>query len=135
MSSRFSASFETANASSGSPGISYGICRIPRGSSCDVKIPSRFSCAVMMCSNVTSQCVSINTNVSAPTRSSTSVRSRCSPGTRVISLPSLISSRTSSGNMIVGTCETIPAPTISPIVCSSQCLGVQGAMQTFFTSE
>jgi hypothetical protein len=27
----------------------------------------------------------------------------------------LISSRTSSGSMIVGTCATMPAPTISPI--------------------
>src|SRR5438093_4120696 len=71
-----------------------------------------------MCSKVDSQCVSNTTTVSGASRSITSVRRRCSPGTRLISLPSLISSRTASGSMIVGTCATSPAPTISPISAS-----------------
>src|SRR5438067_6923107 len=95
--------------------MSYGIALIPRGSSWLVKWPCRRSCDVTMCSNVDSQCVSKTITTSGCRRSTTSDRSRCSPGTRLISLPSLICSRTSSGSMIVGTCATSPAPTTSPM--------------------
>src|SRR5437588_362409 len=115
VSSRFSASLATAAASSGSPGKSYGTWRIPRGSSPEVNLPVRRSCAVITCSKVTSQCVSITTTVSGRSRSSTSLLIRRRPVTSAISFPSLISSRTSSGSMIVGTWETSPAPTTSPI--------------------
>src|SRR5918995_4955799 len=68
-----------------------------------------------MCSNVDSQCVSNTITVSGRRRSRHSDLIRSSPGTSVISLPWLISSRTSAGSMIVGTCATRAAPTTSPI--------------------
>src|SRR5215211_4512690 len=95
--------------------MSYGICFIPRGSSWLVNLPCRRSCAVMMCSNVDSQCVSNTRTASGSSRSRHSLFIRCRPGTSVISLPSLISRRTSSGSMIVGTCATSAAPTTSPM--------------------
>src|SRR6266496_827732 len=85
---------------------------IPRGSSCEVKKPFRCSWAETMCSKVDSQCVSHTTTVSGFSRSKASDFSRRRPSTRLISLPSLISSRTSSGSMMVGTWDTSPAPTI-----------------------
>ena len=57
------------------------------GSSWLVKRPCRRSCAVTMCSNVDSQCVSNTMTVSGSSRSMHSVRIRRSPGTSVISLP------------------------------------------------
>ena len=67
-------------ASSGSPGMSYGIPAMPRGSSWLVKWPWRRSCAVTMCSNVDSQCVSNTITVSGCSRSMHSVFIRCRPG-------------------------------------------------------
>src|SRR5512132_171734 len=89
---------------------------MPRGSSWLVNLPCRRSWLVTMCSNVDSQCVSNTITASGCSLSRHSALMRCKPGTRVISLPSLISSLTSSGSMIVGTCATRAAPTISPIL-------------------
>jgi hypothetical protein len=58
------------------------------------------------------------TMVSGRRRSNTSPRSLIRPGTRLISLPSLISRRAASSNMIVGEWLINPAPTISPIESS-----------------
>ena len=87
-----------------------------------------------MCSKVDSQCVSNTITVSGFSRSSASDFSRCRPGTSEISLPSLSSRRVSSGSMIVGTCATSAAPTISPMCVSPLHQVVHGAVQTFFTS-
>src|SRR5262245_13313117 len=104
--------------------MSYGICFIPRGSSWLVNVPCRRSCDVTMCSNVDSQCVSNTITASGFSRSRFSDLIRCRPGTRVISLPSLISSRTSSGSMIVGTWATSAAPTTSPILSPPVSVGL-----------
>src|SRR5262245_35135092 len=77
-----------------------------------------------MCSNVDSQCVSNTITASGFSRSRFSDLIRCRPGTRVISLPSLISSRTSSGSMIVGTWATSAAPTISPMLSPPLSVGL-----------
>src|SRR5438034_854028 len=53
------------------------------------------------------------------------------PSTRLISLPWLISSLIFSGSMMVGTWDTSPAPTISPIRDQLPC---HGASHTVFTS-
>src|SRR5919106_2631013 len=134
MSSRPSACDAIALASSGSPGMSYGIWRMPRGSSCDVNLPCRRSWDVTMCSNVDSQCVSNTITVSGRRRSRHSDLIRWSPGTSVISLPSLISSRTSSGSMIVGTCATSAAPTTSPICTLHQRPHSRWGVRTTFAS-
>lgn len=64
------------------------------------------------------QCESMITMVSGRKRSRTSSRSLIRPVTRLISLPSLISRRVASSNMIVGEWVISPAPTISPIESS-----------------
>ena len=104
---------------------------MPRGSSCEVKNPFRRSWAETMCSNVDSQWVSHTTTVSGFSRSNASDFNVRRPSTRLISLPSLISSLIFSGSMMVGTWDTSPAPTISPIrdQLPSHC-----ASHTVFTS-
>src|SRR4051794_38211514 len=113
--SRFGAASAIASASSGSPGQSKGMRHIPRGSSSLVKRPARRGRAVTTNSTVVAQWLSRTTTVSWSRVSKTSRRSRSRPGTRLKSSPPLSSRRGCSGSMIVGTCASRPAPTISPI--------------------
>src|SRR4051794_5198436 len=113
--SRFGAASAIASASSGSPGQSKGMRHIPRGSSSLVNRPARRGWAVTTNSTVVAQWLSRMTTVSWSRVSKTSRRSCSRPGTRVKSSPPLSSRRVCSGSMIVGTCASRPAPTISPM--------------------
>src|SRR5215472_4448243 len=93
--------------------------RIPRGSSSEVNSPARTGWAATTNSTVVCQCESMRMTVSKSRTSKTSARSRCRPGTRLISLPSLSSRRCSRGSMMVGTCARRPAPTTSPTLLPS----------------
>src|SRR5215467_2474262 len=95
---------------------------MPRGSSSDVKSPARIAWAATTNSTVVCQCESSTTTVSYSSTSNTSARSRSSPGTRLISLPSFSSSRSAYGSMIVGTCASKPAPATSPIAPPLSCV-------------
>src|SRR4051794_29169173 len=88
---------------------------MPRGSSSLVNSPARRCCAVTTNSTVVAQWLSRTTTVSWSRVSKTSRRSRSRPGTSEKSSPSLSSRRARSGSMIVGTCASRAAPTISPI--------------------
>src|SRR5215216_1646889 len=67
-------------------------------------------------STVVAQCESSTTTPSYSSTSNTSRRSRSNPGTSEISRPSLSARRSAAGSMIVGTCDSRPAPTTSPMV-------------------
>src|SRR5215467_15947646 len=95
---------------------------MPRGSSSDVKSPARIAWAATTNSTVVCQCESSTTTVSYSSTSNTSARSRSSPGTRLISLPSFSSSRSAYGSMIVGTWAKSPAPATSPITPPLSCV-------------
>ena len=98
-----------------------------------MKWPCRRSCALTMCSNVDSQCVSNTITVSGSQPVKALGLDPVQPRHERDLLPLVRSrSRTSSGNTIVGTCATSAAPTTSPIAHPSSF--VHGAVVTFFTS-
>src|SRR3954463_13834867 len=88
---------------------------IPRGSSSLVKRPARRGWAGTTNSTGVAPGLSRAKTVSWSRVSKTSRRSRSRPGTRLKSSPPLSSRRVCSGSMIVGTCASRLAPTISPI--------------------
>ena len=114
-----------------------GLPAMPRGSSLDVKWPLRRSADVMMCSNV-----DLPVRVEHDDGVGLQAVEHLGPqplqaGNEADLLPVVISRRTSSGSMMVGTWATSPAPTISPMWRSPSARsarGCQGAVHTFLTS-